>query len=331
MSVVASRALDTAAAPAIPLLILNPKSFRASRGGLAVRATRLATSYGGRVAEVREPSELASVLDGLRAEGHPHATLLAGDGTVHAAVDHLARMPAAARPRLLLLPGGRSNLTANDLGSRGAALKTLDAAFRRWREGRPFAIEERATLAVEQDGASVRHGFFLAGGIADRVIRACHRSYANGASVIGNGDLRTFVTLATIAALAGLWRRPLPVPDLVVEAGNLGVPRHGVRLLVATTLHRHGLLNPYAERGKGALRMTGIAAGASGLWHRLPRLLLGRFSAGMNAESGYVSGRSERLVIHGCAGYTLDGEEFDADPMRPIVIRAGPTIAFLKP
>ena len=49
----------------------------------------------------------------------------------------------------------------------------------------------------------------------------------------------------------------------------------------------------------------------------------------MDAARGYLSGRCDALRILGLSSYTLDGEEFEADPARPVTIASGPRLAFL--
>ena len=63
---------------------------------------------------------------------------------------------------------------------------------------------------------------------------------------------------------------------------------------------------------------------------RLPRVLTGRFTPAMQAGD-YLSGRCESLRVHGLSSYTLDGEEFEADPALPVTIRRGPPLTFLTP
>jgi hypothetical protein len=102
-------------------------------------------------------------------------------------------------------------------------------------------------------------------------------------------------------------------------------------VLIATTLeHRRGLLNPYAARGQGPLRVTAVASGVP-FWRRLPRILLGRFSARWDLSQGYLSGRCDGLTVTGLGGYTLDGESFDCDAERPVRFRAGPRLRFIQP
>lgn len=316
-----------------PCLIVNARSFRASRRSLAARAAGLAREYGADVMQCGQPSEIAAALDRLRARGQQRIFVLAGDGTVHAIVDHLSRLAGPETlPQLLVLGGGRTNLIAGDLGGRGAVLSKLESALKRWRNGEHFELEERCTLRIEQAPAAPRDGFFLAAGMIDAIIRECHRGReAARPGGLRRGHLSTPLNLARLALLtfAG---RPLPCVDLAVQANGSEALPGPARLLIATTLQRRqGLLDPYADRGAGPMRLTVVAAGARGLWHRLPRVVAGLFSEGMNARGGYLSGRHESVQVLGLARYTLDGEEFDSDPTRPVLIRPGMRVSFLKP
>lgn len=329
-------AAATAPAPAElkPCLIVNARSFRASRGSLAARAARLAREYGADVMPCAEPSEIEAALDRLQARRQQRIFVLAGDGTVHAIVDYLSRLAGAPErlPQLLVLGGGRTNLIAGDLGGRGAVLPKLESALKRWRNGEPFEVQERCTLMIEQAPAAPRHGFFVAAGMIDAIIRECHRGReaARPGGLLG-GHLSTPLNLARLALLA-FGGRPPPFADLTVQADGSEALPGPARLLIATTLQRRqGLLDPYADRGEGPLRVTVVSAGARGLWHRLPRLIAGLFSERMNARRGYLSGRHERVQVLGLVRYTLDGEEFDCDPARPVVIRTGMRVSFLKP
>jgi hypothetical protein len=102
-------------------------------------------------------------------------------------------------------------------------------------------------------------------------------------------------------------------------------------LLATTLLHRTGLLNPYAARGDGEVRVTSVSRDAHSFWRLLPRLLTGRYLKSMSADNGYLSGRCDSVRVDGLAGYSLDGEAFDTDPSRPVVISAGPRLRFIRP
>lgn len=318
-------------------LIVNPKSFRASRRGLAARAAELARRHGVDVIEVQDPATLAAALDRRLMQSRRHDLLvLAGDGTVQALVDQLVRLPAdLPMPRLLVLGGGRTNLTAVDLDGTGDVLAKLEAALTRSRSGeeRTAGVQSRRVLVVEQSPAPARHGFFLAGGLVDEAIRAFHSWRARGGR-LRRGNLGT-VYYTFVLALRALIGKPLVrSPILRVIAEGRGALDGPMRLLVATTLeHRTGAFDPYAQRAQsgGGPRFTAVIAGARGFWRSLAGLLRGRFGPHMTPESGYLSGASDKIEVWGLHGYTLDGEEFDCDPARPVLIRAGARLEFLRP
>lgn len=316
----------------VPCLIVNPKSFRASRRGLAGRAAALAAAYGADLVAADRPDEIRAGLDASLRRGRRRVIVLSGDGTVQAIVDHLARLAEADRPHLLLLGGGRTNLTAADLDGTGALLDKLESVLARCRDGGDFAHTERFLLAVEQAPAPVRHGFFVAGGLIDEAIRACHRYRAAGTGMLRTGSVSTAWYLLREAALGVVGRATLVSPPLDIRAPGCGSLACPARVLIATTLaHRSGLFNPYAERGAGALRLTAACARARAFWRSLPRMAMGRFADWMLPETGYLSGRCARVEVLGMRGYALDGEEFDTDPARPVVIGTGPRIGFLLP
>lgn len=319
-----------ATASTTPCLIVNPRSFSASRG-LAVQATALARSQGAEVVSVDSPDATRSAVVAILARRQRQIMLLAGDGTVCAIVDQLSNLPAGAwTPDLLVLPGGRTNLTAADLVPGSRALPTLKRALRLADEQRwDAAVEERCALRIEHASTPPRHGFFFAGALIDSVIRQCHQHRAD---LHLHGDLSTLGYLLRLGARSLIGRSGMRCPRLDVDAGACGTQHAPVRLLLASTLlHRTGLLDPYASRGQGDVRLTSISEDAPRFWRSLPRLLTGHYTPAMNAGNGYLSGRCERVQVSGLSSYMLDGEPFDTDPTQPVILRAGPRLRFIRP
>jgi diacylglycerol kinase family enzyme len=318
-------------------LIVNPKSYRASRGGLAGRAIELARRNGVDVIEAETPVDMIAALDRRLMQGGMGLDLfvLAGDGTVQALVDRLVRLPPdLSMPRLLVLGGGRTNLTAVDLDGTGDVLAKLETAFARSRSTSVrHAVQLRRLLVVEQPPAPARHGFFIAGGLVDETIRACHVWRADGGA-IRRSHLGTMFYLLTLALSALIGRPKLRSPRLRVTADGRGTLEGPMRFLVATTLeHRTGAFDPYAQRAEpaGGPRLTAVIAGARRFWGSLGDLLRGRFGQHMTPDGGYLSGGSEHIQVWGLRGYTLDGEEFACDPSKPVLIRGGARLEFLRP
>lgn len=312
-------------------LIVNPRSFRASRGDLAARAITLARSYGADVLEVDAAFNVLQALDQRLMDGVQRLFVLAGDGTIHAIVEHLARRPAGSvQPELLLLGGGRSNLTAAEFGGNGDLLDKLDDALRRHRDRAAFHSREHALLVLEQDAEPARHGFFVAAGLVDEAIRECHDYQRGEGGWLRRSALASPVHLLKLALLALIGRARVKSPEMTVESWGQGRLAGAMRILLVTTLeHRKGLYDPYAARGQGPLRVTAITSGARWFWLRFWRVVTGRFVQRMDPDHGFLSGRCERIELRGLRHYALDGEEFDADPTRPVIIRSGTMLRFL--
>ena len=319
------------AVPATPCLLVNPRSFRAARG-LADRAIALARSRGAEIVRVEEAADVAAAVARIVARRQRHVAVLAGDGTVREVVEQLARQPEGRFvPDLLVLPGGRTNLTAADLVPRADPLGTLGRALDGVANGRwDAAVEARVPLRIAQDPAPPRFGFFFGGAAVDSVVRIAQDHRYGGSGPLRTGHLSSPWVLTKLGARALVGRAGIPTPRLEIEAAGLGRLAGEMRLLLATTLlHRTGPFDPYATRGEGTLRLTAVTRAALGFWPALPRLLTGRYSAAMTAENGYLSGRCAHLRIVGLAGYVLDGERFDTDPARPVVVAPGPRLRFV--
>jgi hypothetical protein len=321
-------AAGSVADPPPPCLIVNPRSFRASRG-LAGRAGAVAAAAGAEVVRVEGGADVTAALERILARRQRHVAVLAGDGTVREIVETLARMPSGTwLPELLLLPGGRSNLTAADLVPRRDPLGTLARALQSARDGSwDAALAQRRPLCVLQSPAPPRVGFFFGGAWIDSIVRRAEEHRNGGSGPLRTGHLSSPWLVTQLAARGLVGRSGVPTPELEIEAEDLGRLRGKVRLLLATTLeHESGAFDPYADRGQGPLRITAVAAAVPRFWSAFARLLTGRYSAAMTADQGYLSGRCERIRIAGLAGYVLDGERFDTDPARPVEIVAGPPL-----
>ena len=305
-----------------PCLLINPRSFNASRNTLAARAAGLARGHGVEVLEAGTDVEIKAASEMLLSRVPAPIFVLAGDGTVRALTDRLAALPPhVPQPPLFLLGGGRSNVTAAAQGGKGDVLSKLESALRRWRDGPALAVEPVHVLQIEQPPAPTRYGFLLAAGLLDAIIRACHREYEHGEGGLRTGGAGTAWAVLKLALPGMLLGREPPLDGLEITLPGWDLPRSPARLLLMTTLAKHrGTLIPFAERGHGPLRFSAVCARGAGLWARLPGAALGR---------ARLSGRCEAMHVRGLSRYTLDGEEFSADPTRPVAIRPGRRITFL--
>ncbi len=325
----------TARTGAPACLLVNPRSHSVRNSRLRERAIALASRHGAEIIEADTPARISAGLDRALAHGARRLFVLSGDGTVQALTDCLAGLPAGlALPQLMLLAGGRTNLTAADLDGQGDVLKKLESALIR-ATGDPvagFRVQQRRMLVIEQPPAPPRHGFFVAAAVVDALIRHCNRYRAAGSIRLRTSGFGTTWCLLKAAVPAMRGREPFASPELELDLPGVGRLRGPMRILIATTLiHGGQRFNPYAERGEGALRLTAVRAGARGFWRSLPRLITGRLTPAMDIDRGYLSGRSGHCAVRGLEGYSLDGQSFSTDPARPVVIRAGAPVDFLLP
>jgi diacylglycerol kinase family enzyme len=315
-----------------PCLLVNPRSFRASRGALAARAAYLAIDAGLDVHEVVDPATLGLLLDQLRARGQQQIWLLAGDGTIHAIAEYLATLPADDwSPLLLPLAGGRANVVPRECGGY-PALPALRRALAARARGHSLTEDRLVTTQVSQPGGAARHGFLLAGGVVQDAVQLCSEHRAAGRSWLHRSWFADPFVLLRIVLQTWLGRRPLPPYAELSISLDGGTPfRARMRLLVASTLTlRTALYNPFAERGQGQLRVSAATATATRFWRNFPAMLRGRFSSSMDQQHGYLSGRCSTAEVLGIDRYALDGETFAADPALPLRIEPGFALRVLR-
>ena len=329
----AATAAEPHLAQSAPCLVVNPRSFSASRRGLAERAAEVARQQGCAVVQATDAATIGTAIDRLVLSRQRTIALLGGDGTVQIAAERLAGAPADfPQPQLLVLGGGRSNVTAADVGGCGDVLAKLETTLRQCRAGATVRTQRRPTLAIAQGSAPARYGFFLAAGLLDYAIRACHRHRRLGHGSLRTGGLGTTWALAQAALPAMLGVREPALDALRVEVpGSESLAEPARWLLVTTLSNGLGSVDPFAPRGEGAIRCTAIAARGPSFWGRLPQLLAGRFAPAMDAAHGYLSTRCDALRVRGLSSYSLDGEPVAADPAGAVEISPGPTLTFIQP
>jgi hypothetical protein len=321
----------TEPAQACPRLaaLINPLSFRMSLRDRAKRTEARIRQAGGIAYRVSNLDAIEAALADALKRGVERLILAGGDGTLQGAVSYLARHPTEQDlPELLVLSAGRTNYVAADLGTRAHFLTTLDRLFDE--TARPARLERR-TLALSHPSIGEQHGFFLAGAMLDQAIRTIHAEWIDrpgwrrGRMASALGVTRLLPALLTD-------RPPFVARRIDVDAGALGRLDAPMRFLLMTTLgldDQHA--RPYARRGEGPLRVTATAADAEHWRRRVPAVLRGRFGEAMTPASGYLSGHTDTVTVHGMDSVTVDGQEFDLDPAEPLQVRPGPSFRFLRP
>ena len=317
--------------PARLAALINPLSFRMSLRDRAARSTQQVRDHGGEVFEVTNLEQIEQALTTTLNSSISQLVIAGGDGTLQGAVSFLARHFEPSRmPALILLSAGRTNYVAEDIGTPSHFLRTLEHILTT-PAGRLNPVD-RPTLRLEHPDIGEQHGFFMAGAIIDEVIRYVHRWQGERDNWLRRLHAASVAGVLSIGYRWALRRYCFDLPRLEIEADGLGRLDDRCRFLMLSTLnHDQSWIDPYAQRGAGALRVTAIRAGAKRLPLRLARVARGRYSTAMTTENGYLSGRCERILIKNINSITLDGQEFNLDPALPLKVSSGPIFRFLRP
>ena len=268
-----------------------------------------------------EPNELFSGLRRFASEEVDLVVIDGGDGTVREVLTRLPEAYGGRIPRLAVLPNGKTNALALDIGvPLGTSLEQLLASAE---AGKP--LKRRSCLEILRPGDNLpeRRGFLFGTGAFVRATELAQRNHGLGFF----DDAAIMVTLAGAAGRTLLggptdpWRKGEPA-ELSFAADN-----RPWFLVLASTLKRLPLgLRPFGEPREG-LKVLSVEAPPRRLMHALPTILRGA-EADWLAPSGY---RRDDLASFGIAfsgDFVLDGEIYDGGDLS---VRQGPELEFVIP
>ncbi len=257
-----------------------------------------------------------------------------GDGTISHALGEILGAGAfdGRIPDIAVLRGGRTNMTALDLGSRrdpvGAMAGLLQAARMGSLEDRHL---ERPVLRVQYGpGINTRYGMFVGAGVVHRGIELVHRVIPRKRQGVSGASLVTATLLARMALLGE--SHGVLTPDKVgILVDRSQLERGESSLVMASSLDRLFLrMRPFWGSGPGGVRFTSIAADAGGFAQALPGILAGRPSKHVNERNGYISRNARRVDLRMDCGFTVDGELVGPSPDRVVSISANDVVRFVR-
>lgn len=262
--------------------------------------------------------DIAAALTDFARAGIDVLAIDGGDGTIR---DVLTRLPAAfgARlPALALLPSGKTNLIARDVGSFGSGVKGVTRLLRAWRQNTCIA-HERAMLEADRgaDWPLVRGMFFGAGIFAFATRMAAVWTF-------GRGIKQNAGVALTIARV--VWRHWCgrdPGVTMAIPSEAAPAPQF---VVLATTLQRLMLgFWPFPRSGEGDLKWLAVAAPSPHLLGALWAAWRGR----LVPKPGYRGGQTMALGLYLTTDFVVDGEIYPPGP-EGVILRAGPTVRFLS-
>jgi len=256
-----------------------------------------------------------------------------GDGTLQYALTELLTNPDLSGVSMVApLRGGRTNMTALDLGTQRDPVKALASLLEAAKQGR--LMERRVDLPVlrvrSNRRSSVQYGMFFGGGLLRRAIEYAHESFPQDSSH-GVWD----VGLVTATLLARLFNRPtqgMLTPDKMhIQLDGEPLQEAEFYLSLATSLRRLFLrINPFWGQGHGGVRFTGIASNMVRFPTSLPSILRGRPGRHVVSQNGYHSVNAKRAELRLHCGYTVDGELFDPLPDEAVTVESDRRIQLLR-
>ena len=256
-----------------------------------------------------------------------------GDGTLqHALTEILERRAFARLPMIAPLRGGRTNMTALDMGAHRDPVKGLQRLLEDARAGRLATRRvERPVLRVGfERGRRVEYGMFFGVGMIRRAIGLTLDLFPEGRSQGGFGA--GLVTMALVAKAAFRPRQGVLAPDKIqIRLDGESIPAGEFYLSIATTLNRlFWGIDPFWGPGSGPVRFTCMASNARRILTTAPGILCGRAPRSATPEHGYTSRRVERAHLLFDSGFTIDGEIFAGHPDEVVTLAGDRRLTFLR-
>jgi Diacylglycerol kinase catalytic domain len=284
--------------------------------------------------EVEDVAQIGAAMRTIAMVGPRVIAINGGDGTVQAALTELysGEYFGGKPPPVAVLPNGKTNLIALDLGAEGDALQALQRVVDLAACDLGDHVIQRQLISLSDGSARPVLGMFLGGAyLADVMLYCRHRIYPLG---LPNGLSHLLAALlgvfAIIFGLGGGRLPPKPAP-MRISLMRQGEMKGRFSLLIVTTLEKLLL----------SVR-TGDGAAAAGTM----KLLLVDRSIGsllrlMNATWRGTLGKQPVTGVHFEAGdeiriegersnVILDGEIFQALHGRPIVLTSTAPVPFLR-
>jgi len=289
--------------------------------------------------EVEDVDQIETALRTIARVGPKVLVLNGGDGTVQATLTELyhSDMFNGAPPPVAVLPNGKTNLIALDLGATGDPIAALERVLEIAKGPLDEFIVTRELIALshgtEGVGVDTRPvlGMFLGGaGLAETMLYCRNKIYPLG---LPNWLSHTLTAMALmVSLLLGLRAtflpdRPAPVKVSLIRQGHV---QGSFSLLIVTTL-RKMLLNSRASMNdpKSALQLMVVDHTPMALARALLGGRMSRFE-GKKVQGIHV-GRGDEIRIEGDrSSVILDGELFQTGAGRPIVLRQTAPLPFLR-
>jgi len=281
--------------------------------------------------EVSNLSALRPALDRIAAARPDLLVINGGDGTIQAVLTELYAEdgPDWKLPPIALIPGGRTNIIAKDMGATGDPLRSLQRVVAIVENGMCDYLATRQLISLST-GAGERPtmGMFLAAGsLADLMLWCRHNLYSLGMPTW----LAHFLTLicGVISVLTDWGARFLPPPpvesDVCVGGRRL---RGRYQILMVSTLQHLVLWGRTPRSWPGTLSLIALERSRSAVARMVWTGLKGQLAQARFPGLSLTPGNEIRFG-EGISNVIMDGESFTASPGETITLKPVPGVRFV--
>lgn len=283
--------------------------------------------------EVEHVSQIGDALRSIARVRPKMLVINGGDGTVQAALTeihnggHFGDCP----PPMAVLPSGKTNLIALDLGIRGDPIRSLERLVELAQGDLSEHVVARELIALRKDGSERPViGMFLGGaGLADTMLYCRDKIYPLG---LPNALSHALTAIAVLFQLLFRVRASFLPPrasPLRVSAGRSPSLTGRFTLLFVTTLEKLLLSGETGGEGRGPLKLVAIEERPSSVLRALIAGVTGGYKG--RKMAGIHFEEVDEVTIEGdSSSVILDGETFNTERGGAIRLRSAQPLSFVR-
>jgi hypothetical protein len=283
--------------------------------------------------EVEHVDQIGNALRSIARVRPKMLVINGGDGTVQATLTemhnggHFGDVP----PPMAVLPSGKTNLIALDLGVHGDPITALERLVELAQGHLEDHLVARELIALRKDGSERPViGMFLGGaGLADTMLYCRDKIYPLGLPNAISHGLTAIALLFRIMSGIRAGFLPPKARAVRVSTGSAGSLTGRFTLLIVTTLEKLLFSGQTGGEGRGRLKLVAIEERPSSV---LRVLLLG-MTGGYKGRKmrGIHFEEADEISIEGdSSNVILDGEMFSTEVGKPIRLNTAQPLSFVR-
>jgi hypothetical protein len=283
--------------------------------------------------EVEHVSQIGDALTSIARVRPKMLVINGGDGTVQATLTevHNGHHFGDAPPPMAVIPSGKTNLIALDLGVHGDPIAALERLVELAQGDLEGHLVARELIALRKDGSERPViGMFLGGaGLADTMLYCRNKIYPLGLpNAVSHGLTALALLFRLLSGIRASFLPPRASP-LRVSTGSTESITGRFTLVIVTTLEKLLLSSELAGEGRGALKFVAIEERPSSVLRALLAALTGKYR-GRKMRGVHFEEVNEITIEGESSNVILDGETFSAERDSPIRLNSAQPLSFVR-